>query len=748
MSGVVVAGAVTVVGYADHAGASLMLAGPLVLLGLVAVPSTGQELGSARRDEIAVARLRGLQGARLVRMLAVEPGLAVAAGGLAGLALGTVGVWLTTRSWLEHTSVWPGWRATAAAGVLVLATLAAVLLGMARAVREPLSEQVALAERPRAMTTAATFVSLLVVMAAAVATYRARVTGAHDPDWVVLLGPALVALASGQVAVWVLRLLTRLLVARSVSSGVPLYLAVRRLRGTAGMAGPVRLLVAATVLATLALAGAGRVSTWTEDTARLESGASTVVRFDQGATAVLQLTRTIDPQGNWLMAGVFVPGREGGAARRAFLDTERYDAVVGDRLDDSTGTSMADATTALRRGAQSGVTRARSWDLAMSIAGDRRGVELLHVAATLDYLNDAGVVASTTVRTTLGPAGLPRMHSIELRDCEVGCAATGLTFTERVVREPGGRPEPGDLPVLFTRIQLGEVDLVDQPWRVSDGQGGGAAVVQGGAGLTASPSQRDGQIALEPAPEPLPVLTTPGLGWPDEGRVVDTPGGVEREATVVGEVDAAPFVQADGVVADLARALTADLPTIPGAEVMVLAREGTPAAMLDALAAAGGSAPTPLAATRSELVARTGAGQARAFALMAVFCLGVAVLALAASAARLRASWRREVAALRLLGIPARQIRRAGAVETTLLAVAAVGTGVVGGVLAVRLLLGSLPVVRLPEHALALGTATPWWAVLVAAGVTVAALASVQRIARTGPGASTAPATLREGVAE
>lgn len=740
MSLVVVAGAVTVIGFADRAGSSLMLAAPLVLLGLVAVPATGQELGSARRDEIAVARLRGLYGGALTRLLAVEPGLAVLAGGLLGYAVGTVGVWATTVAWLGDAAVWAGWPATVTAAALVLATLVAVLAGMAHAIREPLSEQVSIAERPRAMTTAATFVSLLVVVAAAVATYRAQSAGTDDPAWVVLVGPALVALASGQVAVWVLRLLTDLLAARSIGSGVPVYLAVRRLRGTAGIAGPVRLLVSATVLATLALAGAGRVATWTDHTARLESGAATRVGFDQSAIGVLQLTRTLDPQGRWLMAAVFVPGTGGGSERRTFLDTERYDAVVGDFLDDSTGIRMTDRTAELRAGVGPAmIATGDTWRIGLAAATDRSPVDGLRVTATLHYLDDNGYVGSATARTTLDGTGSPRVVTAGLEGCRTGCIATGLT-----VAEPGG----DGVPLLLTALELGQdpaVDVLEQPWVLVDGSAGQSFYGPAGVAVTPGPN---GGLALQPDRGPLPVLATPGLEWPSDGRIVETPGGVDRVADVVGELDAGPFVQATGLVADLPRALVGDSPTVPAAEVYVLARSGTPAAMLDALAAAGGSSPTPLAAVRDEIVADTGAGQARAFALMALFCLAVAVLALSGSAARLRSSYRREVAALRLVGVPAGQIRRAGRAETALLAVAVVGTGVVGGVLAVRLLLGSLPVVRLPADAPALGTAIPWWAVLVAAGVSVLALAGVQSLARSGPDRATRPSILREGAAE
>ncbi len=113
----------------------------------------------------------------------------------------------------------------------------------------------------------------------------------------------------------------------------------------------IRLLVAATVLATLALGGAGRVDAWTDQMARLDAGAAVQVPFDGGALEALQLTRSLDPQGRWLMAAAFVPGPSGGSSRRVFVDSERYDRVVGDLLDDAAGTSLGAALAAVRRAA-------------------------------------------------------------------------------------------------------------------------------------------------------------------------------------------------------------------------------------------------------------------------------------------------------------------------------------------------------------------------------------------------------------
>src|SRR5690242_16250650 len=175
---VVVAGTVTVIGFADRAGTSAMLCVPLLLLGLVAVPTTGRELATARRGEIALARLRGLQGLQLYRLLAGEPFLVLLLGGLVGLVLGGLGSLLATAAWVGGGAALPGPNAVLAGVAVVLVGLVAVLVGMAGALREPLAGQVSTATRPRAASVGALFLDVLVVIAAVVAAYRSSVSGA------------------------------------------------------------------------------------------------------------------------------------------------------------------------------------------------------------------------------------------------------------------------------------------------------------------------------------------------------------------------------------------------------------------------------------------------------------------------------------------------------------------------------------------------------------------------------------------
>ena len=86
------------------------------MIGAVAVPAVGHELSIARREEVGLARLRGVHGARMVVFLLAEPLLAVLTGAVAGLALGLAGTWLTTRWWLAEPGVGASAYSLAAAG--------------------------------------------------------------------------------------------------------------------------------------------------------------------------------------------------------------------------------------------------------------------------------------------------------------------------------------------------------------------------------------------------------------------------------------------------------------------------------------------------------------------------------------------------------------------------------------------------------------------------------------------------------
>ena len=135
---------------------------------------------------------------------------------------------------------------------------------------------------------------------------------------------------------------------------------------------------------------------------------------------------------------------------------------------------------------------------------------------------------------------------------------------------------------------------------------------------------------------------------------------------------------------------------MPAAEVQIVAADGTPEAMLDQVAEATGSSWRTLASVRDDLAERHGGAQSVAYALTALACALVALLALGAGVARHLRDYRRDVASLRVLGVSLGTARRAGRAELVSLTVLVLAIVVAGGWLAVTLLLDGLPLLTLP----------------------------------------------------
>jgi hypothetical protein len=738
---VVVAGAVCVLGFAGAAGTSPMLAVPLLLLGAVAVPASGRELAIARRGEIALARLRGLEGGQLWTLLAVEPMLVLLVGGLLGLGLGALGSLLASATWVDASASGIGLDEVLAGLGIIAVGLVAVLVGMAGALREPLSEQVSIASRPARASTAATFTSVLLLVAAVVAVYRSSAGSADDPDWVVLAGPALVGLAVGQVVVWSLQLLAALAVARTATRSLPAFLAVRRLARVADAATAMRVLVAAAVVAALAITGSTQVDAWTEDTARLRAGAPLVVEVDGDAIAALSLTRDLDPDGRWLMAAVLVPGEGSVVARRAFLDTARFDAVVGDFL---SGTPAADLSRLVARlgGVNQGVATGSSVRVTVRGVSRRLSGEIRpHILVS--YRNDGGLTSTVTFRPDVRIDGSETTVERPLEDCSGGCVVTRLT----VARTPGG----ARLPWLLTGLDFAGVDALAVRWSAVPQQLPQGIrptdIVEVAEGLLVPVANRPIEAVPAATGPRIPVLATDTAQWAGTAPLIDSPGGDERPADVLGRLPALPLVEADGLLADLPRAAAGAPPTVPAAEVRVLARADTPSDVLARLAAAAGHPPRTLDQARAETADDAGAVQARVYALLAGFCLLVALLVLVASVARQRQAWIRDVAALRVLGVAPAQLRGAGLVEVVSLTLAGVAATALGAVAAVRLLLAHLDLVTVPEHAVPLETSVALLPVLVAAGAVAVLVLLVGGRGRGIQLARSRPAILREEAA-
>lgn len=743
LTAVVVAGVVAVVGFAAAAGTSRLLAVPLVLIGAVAVPATGRELASARRTEIALARLRGLEGGPLFTLLALEPLIVLLAGAGLGTGAGLGVSAVAARAWLDGPVTAPGPDVLASVALVLLVALVAVLVGMAAALREPLVSQVRGAARPRSSSTAAAFAQVLVLVGAGVAIYRAQVVDGTRSDLLVLAGPALVGLAVGHAGLWLMARSARLAVRRSRRRALPTYLASRRLARSADAAAPLRVLVAAGVVAGLAVTGAVQVSAWADETARLRAGAPLRVDLERGAggdaAGVLALTHRLDPEGRWLMGAVVVPGEGTVAARRAFVEVARAERVVGDFFAGTSASRIGDLADRLADPATDWAVPLTGTSIQVEVTGVSSRTEgLLRPRVDVELTDPAGQVLVAGIRFELPPSGATVGSGIPV-DCVAGCTIRSVSLS----RTPGDR----DLPFVLTRLRLGTTDVVRRRWAPAElatdaGPGGPVEVAEGllapaaTGRLTAVPARSEG---------PVPVLVTRTATWEGD-PVLESPGGEDLAARVVARFPALPLVEADGVYADLPRAAAGAPPTVPAAEVMVLARADTPPDLLAELREETGAEPRPLEVVTADVRAATGAAQAQAYLLMAGCCLLVALLVLLTAVARQRPAWVRDVAALRALGITPATLRRSALVEAGLLVVVTGATVAVGTWVSVGLLLSRLGLVEVPEHAVGLRTAVAPLPLLVAALVCAVLVVAVVVRGRSIDLAESSPGRLREEV--
>lgn len=742
---VVVAGVVAVVGFAAAAGTSRLLAVPLLLIGAVAVPATGRELAAARRTEIALARLRGLEGGELFRLLALEPFLVLVLGAGLGTGAGLLTADLAARSWVGSPAGSgagvPGLAVLAAVLVVLGVALAAVLVGMGVALREPLVSQVRPASRPRASTTGAVFLQVLVVVGAVVAVYRARVVDGTQSDLLVLAGPALVGLAAGHAGLWLMSRAARLGVRRTRRRGLAAYLASRRLARSADAAAPLRVLVAAGVVAGLAVTGAVQVAAWADETARLRAGAPLRLDLDRDAggdaNGVLALTQRLDPEGEWLMGAVVVPGQGSVPARRAFVDVARAERVVGDFFEGTSAVRIGELADRLTDPASAASVPVTATTLLVEVAGvsEREGGSL-NPRVDVELLGVDGEVRPIGVQLSLPEDGSSNVARVPV-DCAAGCTVESV----RLSRAAGDRL----LPFVVTGLRLGGTELLDRSWSpaapaTSEGPGGPVEVADG----LLAPASPDPLVAVPARGSgAVPVLVTRTATWDGE-PVLESPGGEDLPARVVARFPALPLVEADGVYADLPRAAAGAPPTVPAAEVMVLARADTPPSLLAQLVEETGSEPRTLDAVTEQVSDATGAAQAQAYLLMAGCCLLVALLVLATAVSRQRPSWNRDVAALRVLGVGEGTLRRTTLVEAALLLLVTAVAVLAGVYLSVALLLGRLGLVVVPEHAVPLRTAVAPLPLLAAAVTAALVVVVVMARGRRLDVDASSPARLRE----
>ncbi len=641
-----------------------------VLIGILAVVLISALAARRRRGEVALMKLRGLRGARLLREAMVEPVVVLGLGAAVGVPLGWGVAWAATTVWLGPDVATPlPTSAWTMAGLVVVLAVCGVAAGMLRTLREPVHLQLR-PPRPQSKSAAAVVGRVTAIVSVLVGVYELRRSGSSDPPWWALSMPVVLGFVVGVTAAWLIRwgarILTRLS-GRRRGNGV--FLGSRRLVRSGDALTYVPFAMAAIVLIVVA-GGAWDVgSHWRASTALLRTGGPVAIGSGQDAATTLATTRRVDPDGRWLMTALSFPDGAGRTYRRVFVDTARWDRVLGPALESTASDVPSDlgpeTVDALDEPPRPDPGLIRGTTVTMSAGTDAtwfRSHERAELRLVLERAD--GLVA--TVSLFLGAHDRGNV-SVARSDCREGCRPLRLDF---LVRSDPANWVTGDLTI--EQLQLGGTDLMDLNWQLSPPDPGLSLTDAGDVWRLQSKDAPIG-LRLPHASSAMPVVTAgvdtgspdnpagPGYAFDARGRPVP--------AAVVDEVAALPLIGDEGVLGDLP-AFLADDPTVPTvSETFVLARADTPSSVRAALRAAGvDTGDVRQVAESRRLLDRDPYAQGlRFFWLVAAMVAVIAACTVGVAVRSQRPVRAGEAAALRVVGVRRRQLRAAVVVEVGVL---------------------------------------------------------------------------------
>ncbi len=666
---------------------------PLIVLALLLLYVLIGSAAEVRRQEIALAKLRGFSVGKVVRFAVAEPFAVLLLAVPTGIVLGVVASRVVSNLWLGQTPFVVTPQTVSSGLTVTVAALAGALVAVLGVVREPLATSLAAATRRRTTSRWSLVAQGALVMLSAAAVVQIVTSDAsQSSSFVELLSPLFVALGSSVLAMVGLAFLARVWMARtSGRGGLSPFLASRRLVRRQDLMQLVLPLLLATAMATFATSAWKVADDWRVSKAAATVGAATVYFTDTSPAQLYSLTHRIDPEGKYLAALVPPTPRTTDGARVALVDSPRFARVTA--WDSEWGAG--------------GPQQVQDWlDLqdqmdpitwsGNNLTFELKGISLkgslnLPVSLWMRYVSE-----QTGDQEILPMGEVPMKGDATLEgfasDCEQGCELQQFYLS-------GSSSSVSDVHGTVTIASVAADGDDSGDWRLGDsdawrparpfGPSGAAPVsLSGGSdGLTLDIPEGESTIVrftTSDVPGSPPMVATTGTQLEDAG-----PDGVDGASLigtrtpmqVEGRAGALPVVGNNGGLSDLGAALReyGDLSTdVILTELLVAA--DTPAPVMTELRKAG----VDLSDVRTEAdelhELRSDAFSLgwKVFLLVGLMTLALAflgVLALAIVQLRWRAY---EVAALRVVGVRRRELRRAILTEY----VALLGMAVVGGALA------------------------------------------------------------------
>jgi hypothetical protein len=683
---------------------SVSSAVPLIVLALLMLYVLGAAAAEARRPEVALGKLRGHSRSRIALFAMSESFVVLLLAVPAGAVVGVLANRVLTRLWLGETPLVVTPQTWVALAVVAGAALVATAVAVVGVVREPVNDSLTVATRRRVPSRLTLLLrgGLVAVAVAAVVQIRSRDVKASS-SYLELLTPLFVGLAASVLAVPVVVAAARLWVRRTTTrGGTSPFLASRRLARRRDAATLVLPFLLATTITVFAFSAWRVADDWRVSRAAADVGAATSYVTETPPDELLRITHRVDPDGRYLAAAVPAASRTQDGARVALVDSTRFAAVAA--WDDSWGASPGQVQkwlTAPDAGRPVTFTGAHvTVELAdIALEGDLNlplGLGLRYTAAdtgreTVVQLGEVPLSGATTLTgATPGCEQACTLEQLYLAGSSDSVTNAHGSFLVRSIAADGSEP--------------GEWRLDDQsawrPARPYDQDDRPTATVEGGAdGLLVTTRKRVTaiiRITTVDVPEAPPVVMTNGSSLESDGTGLVTGAsllGLRTPMQLTGSADSLPLVGTSGGLSDLASALREygdHVGEVPITHLLVA--PGTPASVLQDVEDAGVLLDTRRSEAEELTQLRTDPFSIawKGFLFAGLASLALAFLGLAAMAL-VQLRWRAyEVAALRVVGVRRRVLRRAVVTEYVALLGTAVLAGAASALLSLWLLLPSM----------------------------------------------------------
>jgi hypothetical protein len=737
-----------------------LLAVQLAVLGIVVLAFVCAAATEQRRPEIALARLRGHGVLGAAGLLLRELGLLVLAGGALGTALGWAAAEGAARLWLQP-GVRPEWSTDVA--LAAVASVVAGLLAIAAAgtptLRQPLTSLLRRVP-PRATSLQVGLVEGAVV-AAAVAGLVTLLSGTDNG--VALLAPGLLAIAGGL-----------LLAQATIPTAGPLARgSLRRGRVPAALAGlqiarrpALRRLVAIITVACALLVFA--VDAWTvssrnrETRAEMQAGAPVVLTVDATSPVALRTAMLdIDPKARF--ATPVVTAR---SATPVGPVTTAVEPAAFRRIAQwgEVGPPTAQQLSALQPPVVDPVPVPAGRDLEITATWSE--TELERPAGVQGFLRPLTLAIGMTPRgegTTyvdLGRLQRGRHTYTAPFECQT-CVLTSF-----VINRQFGDSFPVKISLTVDRVRFAgrPVDLgpsTDRAWQVASELAFFSIVkVRPGPPLTISDPESYETVEVRRGDIPVPTpalisgqLSTAFHGGPEERsapRVAPDLGGGEHFYAPSGRLPQVPRSGSRGVLTDLRFIAAASPPGGLTTSYAVWLADDDPAREARLVRQLSDHGLQVLARDTTGAHVASLAAEGPALALRLAVLGGVVAVVLAAAVlvvgvATSGASRARDLAGLRVVGVPAGVVRRASVREHLVVAVLGVVAGTGLGLVAAQAALPQIPLFATRDRLMPLVLTPAWSSVLVTATGCLVLLGLVSVLVGRALARSALPTRLREG---